>query len=722
MKGTFLNAAPESSPQPERSALLTEIVKGTDIESLTSALNDSRDVELFLRGLFAGGKEQLASTVSKPSAYPRQNVQLSAVSPRLDHQIEEALGIKFSKEKVEAPADIVIVGAGKMGTMSAARIMEVAKIFDESVRLTHMIDRDPQSLAVAATTLKNSRGANDRLPEFLHSIAELASRDDFLPTRTVAYIVVSDNQHYAVISELAALGIKRFIVEKPIAGSEEDRQRIVALQLSLGLEVIIQEQYLYSQVVGLIRSFLRKNPHLTPFVLINWWGKDRRQDSIGGRNTETGSVFNYDLFHQLVISEFLLGESEIIDSFSRDMLLGENMVIFDHAEGGMLMRHKGMPGAYSVSILDHEHSARVPAAERILNLWVKDADDGKLKLIRANFGCAQYRISDVEIVDSCGLITPLANGPIVDSPLDHSFYYLIDHFTGVCEASSPLERMMQVTGTVRALEERSDLQRLGSEGAGIGAMTDQRLIEQANKCLKSEHPGYNVQSGSVRGAIEFGEVGRVTCIWVLQGMAKANIGGEQIALKVGDQGIVASGDKAAFSGDFSYISISFHENSGDQMPSSMTSWRGLKDVAGGCNIAANCFRRLLLPNAGAETMRGLSAHLVRIESESSQPHFHSRKSGQFEIYVVLDPKEMDLPLLESSPLIDLYSPLVMHDRIIFKKISFDAQPGNLCFIPSGIGHQAHGVYALVIAIPGFLPDNEIIIDPTLLIEAGDTQS
>ena len=184
----------------------------------------------------------------------------------------------------------------------------------------------------------------------------------------------------------------------------------------------------------------------------------------------------------------------------------------------------------------------------------------------------------------------------------------------------------------------------------------------------------------------------------------------------GDQ-LLVSGDKAIrVRGNFTCFSL---ENTVQSLPQTSTArrLRYLLDTAGGCSPGFDPFRRLPLtwfPNAPGEKGDGwnfFNNHVVNIPAENSPTHFHpfipvGGGLPQTEFYLVLDPSEYQLATASEEASIVLYPNLTDLSCYEVHRL----KPGLFVYIPPGVGHRGLNVFAMIMTVPGFKPNNELYLD------------
>lgn len=153
--------------------------------------------------------------------------------------------------------------------------------------------------------------------------------------------------------------------------------------------------------------------------------------------------------------------------------------------------------------------------------------------------------------------------------------------------------------------------------------------------------------------------------------------------------------------------------------------RYLLDTAGGCSFDFDPFRRLPLtwyldsPGQQGDGVNFVNSHVVNIPQELSSTHFHPFKSQigglpQTEMYLVLDPKTQGLEAHGRKASILVFPDLT--DLTHYQE--HPLEPGDLVYIPPGVGHRGLDVFVNVLTVPGFKPHNEFYIDQDIRDQAG----
>jgi len=195
-------------------------------------------------------------------------------------------------------------------------------------------------------------------------------------------------------------------------------------------------------------------------------------------------------------------------------------------------------------------------------------------------------------------------------------------------------------------------------------------------------------------------------------------------IMAGDQ-LIACGDEAVqVRGRFRCLAM----EKTDRTESHISTARRLQylvDTAGGCSFDFDPYRRLPLtwymdhPGQQGDGVNFVNAHVVNIPQELSSTHFHPHRSQvgglpQTEMYLVLDPKPHGLDDKGRKASIILYPDL----RDLTRYEQHALEPGDLVYIPPGVGHRGLDVFVNVLTVPGFKPHNEVYIDQEILDRTG----
>jgi hypothetical protein len=195
-------------------------------------------------------------------------------------------------------------------------------------------------------------------------------------------------------------------------------------------------------------------------------------------------------------------------------------------------------------------------------------------------------------------------------------------------------------------------------------------------------------------------------------------------IKPGDQ-VIACGDEGIpVRGRFRCLAVEKTDRTVSHI-STARRLRYLADTAGGCSFDFDPFRRLPLtwyldcPGQQGDGVNFVNSHVVNIPKELSSTHFHPLRPQigglpQTEIYLVLDPKSNGLETKGRKPSILLFPDLADLRRYEQHPL----RPGDLVYIPPGVGHRGLDVFVNVLTVPGFKPHNEFYIDQDIRDRTG----
>jgi len=195
-------------------------------------------------------------------------------------------------------------------------------------------------------------------------------------------------------------------------------------------------------------------------------------------------------------------------------------------------------------------------------------------------------------------------------------------------------------------------------------------------------------------------------------------------IKPGDQLIACGGEEVAVRGRFRCLAVEKIDRKTSHI-STARRLRYLVDTAGGCSFDFDPFRRLPLtwyldsPGQQGDGVNFVNSHVVNIPRELSSTHFHPPKPKigglpQTEIYLVLDPRSSGLEAKGRKASILVFPDL----KDLRRYEQHPLRPGDLVYIPPGVGHRGLDVFVNVLTIPGFKPHNEFYIDQDIRDRAG----
>jgi hypothetical protein len=264
---------------------------------------------------------------------------------------------------------------------------------------------------------------------------------------------------------------------------------------------------------------------------------------------------------------------------------------------------------------------------------------------------------------------------------------------------------------------------------------DTRAFDALAQSFARANPGYEIATGRVHGEARWRVARGARWSWLVAGTASVGVrevesqpdhGEEYVPLQAGDVVVLDAAHEAWVRGTGHFVHIAV-PNAHATPPVGVRRLAALPDVAGGCNVGLDAFRRLQITwqeeGRTPEHPDGdnlLGCHVLFIASATSRTHYHpvpSRVGGmdQHELYLVLDPADHGFASAKQGGVWTYPQPgnWTRHDWTTLR-------PGDVVSIKAGVAHRAVDILACVIAIPGFKPGNDIYIDDLIAAETGGT--
>ncbi|WP_018685766.1 hypothetical protein [Actinokineospora enzanensis] len=170
-----------------------------------------------------------------------------------------------------------------------------------TVEITDLLGREAADLAVA------------------HSPRHAATLVD--PARTVVHLCTGPTARLRPLTELAELGFRRFLVEKPLAADEAELREVLRLRERAGLDLVSVAQWRCSELTGRILGVLGGGRLGQLRSLRFTQTKPRFARTLAG--DDHPSAFDVELPHSLAVALLVAGRAEVVDAGCADMLLGD---------------------------------------------------------------------------------------------------------------------------------------------------------------------------------------------------------------------------------------------------------------------------------------------------------------------------------------------------------------------------------------------------------------
>jgi predicted dehydrogenase len=171
------------------------------------------------------------------------------------------------------------------------------------------------------TGIVDPRAAAPDLP--VPAVSDLAHLRRVDPADTVVHVCVPPAEHAAVVRRAAALGYRRFIVEKPLADSLAGAAEIARLARDDRLAVVVVANWLFSGLTDSIREELRRAG--PPALLRMRQSKMRISRTLS--SPVPGTAYEVEMPHMLALAVHLLGEDvELRCAATEDLVVGGRRV------------------------------------------------------------------------------------------------------------------------------------------------------------------------------------------------------------------------------------------------------------------------------------------------------------------------------------------------------------------------------------------------------------
>ena len=199
--------------------------------------------------------------------------------------------------------DAVLVGLGRSGAELHIPILHKLSQVNPRTpfrRVAAIVDIDSKKLDRAYHRLSDDYNYPADSVVRATSIAALTSVD---PQTVVVHICTPAKDHLDSVKAAAEAGFRRFIVEKPCAGSAESVTAMLRLAEQQTLSIAVVNPYLYSESVAKCKKAIeaRTTPNYIEFEL----SKPRKSPTLQQRSSAE-SVFDVELPHQIATVLHLL--------------------------------------------------------------------------------------------------------------------------------------------------------------------------------------------------------------------------------------------------------------------------------------------------------------------------------------------------------------------------------------------------------------------------------
>ena len=218
---------------------------------------------------------------------------------------------------------LAVVGAGAMGAKHAELVRA-----HEACRLVGVCDADP-----------NRRGAADACGVPFHRcVEELIEREE-----PDGIIIATPNAEHACVAEICAASSVHILVEKPVADTIEQAQRIIAASRRCGIAVLVGHHRRHNPLVQKARELVHRG-ELGELVGVSvLWAllkPDEYFETAWRRERPGGGPLLINLIHELDTLRFICGDVDSVfaqtSSKTRDLVVEDSLSISLNFKNGAL--------------------------------------------------------------------------------------------------------------------------------------------------------------------------------------------------------------------------------------------------------------------------------------------------------------------------------------------------------------------------------------------------
>ncbi|MDD5865300.1 MAG: hypothetical protein PUD07_02260 [bacterium] len=179
------------------------------------------------------------------------------------------------------------------------------------------------------------------------SIKECVLINDLKVNNLIVDICTPKSEFLKLIEDCYSLNIKDILVEKPFVFNEKTINKINKLN------IVMVENYLYSKLTELIKSYIDNNNKKISLIYSNF-SKNRIPESLNGRGYNKKATLNYEIEipHQIYISQYFLNNSYNIKNIitSASDLKIENITLVNHGYGLIISRSNDVDIIYESNL------------------------------------------------------------------------------------------------------------------------------------------------------------------------------------------------------------------------------------------------------------------------------------------------------------------------------------------------------------------------------------
>ncbi|ONI75199.1 oxidoreductase [Actinosynnema sp. ALI-1.44] len=144
------------------------------------------------------------------------------------------------------------------------------------------------------------------------------------PATTVAHICTPPAERFHVMAELADLGFRKLIVEKPLAADNDDLARIIRLRRKHSMHIEVVEPWLTSTLTGRLGELIRHGRFGALKTISIVQNKPRFRRSL--KSPDHPTAFDVELPHGIALALRLVGAARVTHASGFDLAIGDVVV------------------------------------------------------------------------------------------------------------------------------------------------------------------------------------------------------------------------------------------------------------------------------------------------------------------------------------------------------------------------------------------------------------
>jgi len=408
---TVLSRAAQGTPNNERVQGFIDRWTPTTVtgEGLVAFTNGLRELQLEIQRQAGPGDEQLivsaaqalpatlstcfrqATDLARSAVTVIDTTQVEAITAGEDELTQNLIGaaavLRPARHDASAPTRaspeidltsfgkgaVLVVGPdGYIGRRHLAALPGTLARCKGEVELLGGLDIKPVSGEVVQ--LFRDTNPDSNVPTFFNSPQEAIyhAREQLglEPSQIIVLIATPDQVHFQNIQEFTALGVNRFIVEKPVADNLAELEAIGDFAARENVRVTSTSQVFTSDVADTLREVMADHGFV-PVYYLHHWTKDRTERSLSGENMDNTHIASFEPFHQLGLMEMFDPVVGVEYAYARDMQLPDGKGVFEnHGLGAVFARHAS--GAQSACVTGFTEPGRYYSNQKAVNIVGRD--------------------------------------------------------------------------------------------------------------------------------------------------------------------------------------------------------------------------------------------------------------------------------------------------------------------------------------------------------------